>query len=167
MVFIRKKMHSEKFPDEKKSLAQSHLTKLYLISIFIHTDAKKEKDASVSEADPSEKPDSDEKKAGEGENKDSTTDDQLWEVVDNDIGDLLREVGGPGEDAEEEEDEEKASSERYDKFKHTEKNGLDQSNVHDSTVEEDDVSTTEKKAGPKKATNGDANGADKEVKAEA
>lgn len=90
----------------------------------------------------------------------------MWEVVDNDIGDLLREVGGPGEDGEEEEDDEKASSERYDKFKHTEKNGLDQSNIHDSTGEEE-VASTDKKAGSKKATNGDSSVADKEVKAEA
>lgn len=141
------------------------------------TDAKAKKDAKKgdkdtttgSEADTSEKAEvKAEKKSGEeGEGKDATTDDQMWEVVDNDLGDLLREVSGPAEDAEEEEDDEKTSSERYDKFKHTEKNGLDQSSIHDSTVDEDDVSTTEKKPAVKKAANGEANGADKEVKAEA
>lgn len=160
------KLYIRQREDKKLRERAERIHKKKLSDAKAKKDAKKEKDASVSEADASEKPESDEKKTGEGENKE-TTDEQLWEVVDNDIGDLLREVGGPGEDAEEEEDEEKASSERYDKFKHTEKNGLDQSNIHDSTVEEDDVSTTEKKAGVKKAANGDANGADKEVKAEA
>ncbi|XP_065076846.1 uncharacterized protein LOC135700307 [Ochlerotatus camptorhynchus] len=160
------KLYIRQREDKKLRERAERIHKKKLSDAKAKKDAKKEKDVSISEADASEKPDSGEKKAGEGENKE-TTDDQMWEVVDNDIGDLLREVVDPGEDAEEEEDEEKASSERYDKFKHTEKNGLDQSNIHDSTVEEDEVSATEKKTGAKKATNGDANGADKEVKAEA
>lgn len=161
------KLYIRQREDKKLRERAERIHKKKLSDAKAKKDAKKEKDASVSEADASEKPDSDEKKTGEGEGKDSTTDEQLWEVVDNDIGDLLREVGGPGEDAEEEEDEEKTSSERYDKFRHTEKNGLDQGNIHDSTAEEDEVSKTEKKAGAKKATNGDASVADKEVKAEA
>ncbi|XP_055627460.1 uncharacterized protein LOC129769317 [Toxorhynchites rutilus septentrionalis] len=135
-------------------------------------DAKKEKDASnASEADAAvkEEPSAEKKSGEEGETKDAAaTDDQMWEVVDNDLGDLLREVAGPAEDNEEEEDDEKTSSERYDKFKHTEKNGLDQSSIHDTTVDEDEDSTTEKKAAAnKKPANGDATSADKEVKAEA
>lgn len=163
------KLYIRQREDKKLRERAERIHKKKLSDAKAKKDAKKEKDTSVSEADASDKPDSDEKKAGEGEGKDSTTDDQLWEVVDNDIGDLLREVGGPGEDAEEEEDEEKTSSERYDKFRHTEKNGLDQkSNIHDSTAEEEEVSTTDKKAGAKKATNGDATAAaDKEVKADA
>lgn len=160
------KLYIRKREDKKLRERAERIHKKKLSDAKAKKDAKKEKDTSVSEADASEKPDAEGKKAVDGENKDSTTDEQLWEVVDNDIADLLHEVGGPAEDAEEEEDEEKTSSERYDKFKHTEKNGLDQSNIHDSTVEEDDVSKTEKKAAAKKATNGDTNAADKEVKAE-
>lgn len=159
------KLYIREREDKKLRERAERIHKKKLSDAKAKKDAKKEKDASTSEADTSEKQDSAEKKSGE-EGKEATTDDQMWEVVDNDIGDLLREVGGPGEDAEEEEDDEKASSERYDKFKHTEKNGLDQSNVHDSTGEEE-VASTDKKAAAKKATNGDANGADKEVKAEA
>lgn len=134
--------------------------------------AKKEakpadKDTSTAEAEETVKQGvKQEKKEGgaDAENKD-TSEDQMWEVVDNDLGDLLREVGGPGEDAEEEEDDEKTSSERYDKFKHTEKNGVEQSSVHE---DEEELPSTEKKIAPKKAAaNGEANGADKEVKAEA
>lgn len=130
------------------------------------TDAKAKKDAkkndtTASEADGEEKTESTAEKKEGNETKDGTTDEQMWEVVDNDLGDLLREVRA--EDGEEEEDDEKTSSERYDKFKHTEKNGLDK-NVH-GAVDEEEV--TEKKAAVKKAAATDANGADKEVKAEA
>ncbi|XP_058459040.1 ABC transporter F family member 4 [Malaya genurostris] len=134
------------------------------------SDAKTKQDAKkdASEADTSETQDvKTEKKPGEeGANKDTTTDDQMWEVVDNDLGDLLREVSGPAEDGEEEEDDEKTSSERYDKFRHTEKNGLDK-NIHDNAVDEEDASNADKKVGVKKATNGEANCADKEIKVEA
>ncbi|XP_053683334.1 midasin [Sabethes cyaneus] len=129
-------------------------------------DAKKgEKDANTSEADASEKTDEKSEKKTAGD-KDTTTDEQMWEVVENDLGDLLREVTGPAEDAEEEEDDEKTSSERYDKFRHTEKNGLE-SNIHDSTVDEEDVSSTEKAGSGKKPANGDASATDKGVSAEA
>ncbi|XP_058829003.1 zinc finger protein on ecdysone puffs-like [Topomyia yanbarensis] len=135
------------------------------------SDAKTKKDAkkdTASEADTSETADvKSEKKADEeGANKDTTTEDQMWEVVDNDLGDLLREVAEPAEDGEEEEDDEKTSSERYDKFRHTEKNGLDKT-IHDEAVDEEDASSADKKIVVKKATNGDANCADKEIKAEA
>ncbi|EAT43281.1 AAEL005277-PA [Aedes aegypti] len=159
------KLYIHEREDKKLRERAERIHKKKLSDAKAKKNAKKEKDASISEADASEKQDSAEKKTGEeGEGKETTTDDQMWEVVDNDIGDLLREVGGPGEDGEEEEDDEKASSERYDKFKHTEKNGLDQSNIHDSTGEEE---AADKKTGSKKASNGDANGAEKEVKAEA
>nr|XP_029725815.1 zinc finger protein on ecdysone puffs isoform X2 [Aedes albopictus] len=161
------KLYIREREDKKLRERAERIHKKKLSDAKAKKDAKKEKETSVSEADTSVKQEATEKKAGEeGEGKDATTDDQMWEVVDNDIGDLLREVGGPGEDGEEEEDDEKASSERYDKFKHTEKNGLDQSNIHDSTGEEE-VASTDKKAGSKKATNGDSSVADKEVKAEA
>lgn len=152
-------------------------------------DAKKgDQDTSVaSEADSSEKADtsaakSDKKSAADDSEKKEETanEDQLWEVVDNDLGDLLREVSNPTEDAEEEEDEEKASSERYDKFKHTEKNGVEPASSSTAHDEDDVVSTAspEKKAPTavavkKVAANGDANGAgggapaEKEVKADA
>lgn len=154
------KLYIRQREDKKLRERAERIHKKKLSDAKAKKDAKKEKDASTSEADASEKHETVKKEEGEG--KDGTTDDQMWEVVDNDIGDLLREVGGPGEDGEEEEDDEKTSSERYDKFKHTEKNGLDQSSIHDAADEEVD-----KKAGVKKATNGDANGADKEIKAEA
>lgn len=162
------KLYIRQREDKKLRERAERIHKKKLSDAKAKKEAKKEKDASATEADTSEKTESDEKKAGEGESKDATTDEQLWEVVDNDIGDLLREVSGPGEDAEEEEDEDKTSSERYDKFRHTEKNGLDQGNAHDSTAEEEEGTSPEKKAAAKKAANGDATaGADKEVKAEA
>lgn len=154
------KLYIRQREDKKLRERAERIHKKKLSDAKAKKDAKKDKDAS-SEADPTDKQETVKKEEGEG--KDGTTDDQMWEVVDNDIGDLLREVSGPGEDGEEEEDDEKTSSERYDKFKHTEKNGLDQSNIHDSAAEEE----VDKKAVVKKASNGDANGPEKEVKAEA
>lgn len=170
--------------DKKLRMRAERIHKKKLTDAKTKKDAKKgDKDASVaSEADSSEKADASaksDKKSDDPEKKEeNANEDQLWEVVDNDLGDLLREVNNPAEDAEEEEDEEKASSERYDKFKHTEKNGVEPASS--STAHEDDdvvlITTPEKKTTSvttKKATNGDANGAgggatvEKEVKADA
>lgn len=183
--------------DKKLRMRAERIHKKKLTDAKAKKAAKKgDKDTSVaSEADSSEKADSaaagaakSDKKSDDADKKEETTnEDQLWEVVDNDLGDLLREVSNPTEDAEEEEDEEKTSSERYDKFKHTEKNGVEPATSSTSVHEDDDVvevsatstataaSTSPEKKAPaavKKATNGDAaNGggaaADKEVKADA
>uniref|UniRef100_A0A182SVY5 C2H2-type domain-containing protein n=1 Tax=Anopheles maculatus TaxID=74869 RepID=A0A182SVY5_9DIPT len=57
------------------------------------------------------------------------TDKLMWQVVDNDdLGDLLRDV----QDDVEEEDDDKTNLERYDKFRHTEKNGLEQQQRSDA-----------------------------------
>ncbi|XP_055603926.1 zinc finger protein on ecdysone puffs, partial [Uranotaenia lowii] len=170
------RMHCKSRPHLKQYIRQREDKKLRERAERIHkkklTDAKskrgtKEGAKEGSEPDAGEKAAEKENEAGEGEGKEGATDEQMWEVVDNDIGDLLREV--VPEDGEEEEDDEKTSSERFDKFKHTEKNGLDQSsNMHDSTVEEDEVAASpEKKTVAKKASNGEANGATKEVAADA
>lgn len=179
--------------DKKLRMRAERIHKKKLTDAKAKKEGKKDdKDASVaSEADSSEKADSataakSDKKPDDSDKKEETAnEDQLWEVVDNDLGDLLREVSNPTEDAEEEEDEEKTSSERYDKFKHTEKNGVEPSASNTSAHDDDDVvevtddsptaaASPEKKApvAVKKATNGDAaNGAggtaDKEVKADA
>lgn len=172
--------------DKKLRMRAERIHKKKLTDAKAKKDAKKGDASVASEADSSEKADASaksDKKGDDSEKKEETAnEDQLWEVVDNDLGDLLREVSNPTEDAEEEEDEEKASSERYDKFKHTEKNGVEPASSS-SVVADDDVvevpvtpasANTEKKAGAapaKKATNGDANGgaatAEKEVKADA
>lgn len=48
--------------------------------------------------------------------------DEIWQVVDNDeLGDLLRGVA----EVDEEDDDKEAMLERYDKFRHTEKNGIE------------------------------------------
>lgn len=176
--------------DKKLRMRAERIHKKKLTDAKAKKDAKKgDKDTSVaSEADSSEKTDAaadankSDQKSGDAEKKEETAnEDQLWEVVDNDLGDLLREVSNPTEDAEEEEDEEKTSSERYDKFKHTEKNGTVEPSTNTSAHEDDDVvevSSSAEEASPdvkasvavKKTTNGDANGgaaADKEVKADA
>lgn len=169
--------------DKKLRMRAERIHKKKLTDAKAKKDTKKDKDTSVaSEADSSEKVSDTSKKtaAGEDAEKKEDAEDQLWEVVDNDLGDLLREVSNPTEDAEEEEDEEKTSSERYDKFKHTEKNGVEPSTTADTHEDDDVVEVTpaspEKKPAPasaKKATNGtDANdgvgaAAEKEVKADA
>uniref|UniRef100_A0AAG5D2Y2 C2H2-type domain-containing protein n=1 Tax=Anopheles atroparvus TaxID=41427 RepID=A0AAG5D2Y2_ANOAO len=89
----------------------------------------------------------------------SLIDDKLmWQVVDNDeLGDLLRDVNEA-----EEEDDDKTSLERYDKFRHTEKNGLEQQTLAADGAgdeEEDSAETDVNKTAAgqvKAATNGDA-----------
>ncbi|XP_052871975.1 uncharacterized protein LOC128277542 [Anopheles cruzii] len=74
-------------------------------------------------------------------------DDQLWQV-DDELGDLLRGVN----EVDEEDDEKEAMLDRYDKFRHTEKNGLEK---------DDDGNAADSKTGVKSAasaTNGAAVG---------
>uniref|UniRef100_A0A182NIG9 U1-type domain-containing protein n=1 Tax=Anopheles dirus TaxID=7168 RepID=A0A182NIG9_9DIPT len=72
---------------------------------------------------------------GPGTLTDEQVDKLMWQVVDNDdLGDLLREVQ---EDVEEEDDD-KTNLERYDKFRHTEKNGGEQKQQATGGDEEDE-----------------------------
>uniref|UniRef100_A0A182M8A8 C2H2-type domain-containing protein n=1 Tax=Anopheles culicifacies TaxID=139723 RepID=A0A182M8A8_9DIPT len=90
---------------------------------------------------------------GPGTLTDEQVDKLMWQVVDNDdLGDLLRDV----QDDVEEEDDDKTNLERYDKFRHTEKNGLEQqrSDAAGDGVEdeEDSVSSKPQSGAGKKGT---------------
>uniref|UniRef100_A0A2M4ADV7 Putative transcriptional regulator atrx n=1 Tax=Anopheles triannulatus TaxID=58253 RepID=A0A2M4ADV7_9DIPT len=84
--------------------------------------------------------------------------DEIWQVVDNDeLGDLLRGVA----EVDEEDDDKEAMLERYDKFRHTEKNGIEQQSAAASAASGTDAgdSATSKAVGAA-GTNGGGNAAD-------
>uniref|UniRef100_A0A182U523 C2H2-type domain-containing protein n=1 Tax=Anopheles melas TaxID=34690 RepID=A0A182U523_9DIPT len=88
---------------------------------------------------------------GPGEPSDELVDKLMWQVVDNeDLGDLLRDV----QDDAEEEDDDKTNLERYDKFRHTEKNGGEQR----SDAAGADENTVASKAQAKKGTSANGGG---------
>ncbi|ETN64933.1 hypothetical protein AND_003302 [Anopheles darlingi] len=82
----------------------------------------------------------------------SQAEDEIWQVVDNDeLGDLLRGVA----EVDEEDDDKEAMLERYDKFRHTEKNGIESASAAAGASGSDaGDSATSKAVGGATATNG-------------
>uniref|UniRef100_A0A2M4BFD3 U1-type domain-containing protein n=1 Tax=Anopheles marajoara TaxID=58244 RepID=A0A2M4BFD3_9DIPT len=82
--------------------------------------------------------------------------DEIWQVVDNDeLGDLLRGVA----EVDEEDDDKEAMLERYDKFRHTEKNGIESAASAAASGNDASDSATSKTVGAT-ATNGGGSGVD-------
>ncbi|XP_053664635.1 uncharacterized protein LOC128713791 [Anopheles marshallii] len=97
---------------------------------------------------------------------DEQVDKLMWQVVDNDdLGDLLRDV----QDDVEEEDDDKTNLERYDKFRHTEKNGLEQRSdtAADGVEDEEEGETGKSQSGAGKKGTAANGGADVAANGEA
>lgn len=60
--------------------------------------------------------------AEDGKDGSEVGDDKMWEDVDKDLGELLREVGPSANNDDEDDEDSRLNSERYDRFRNSEKN---------------------------------------------
>lgn len=82
---------------------------------------KETKKEDVDGAKPEEK-DAKEVTAEEGKEESEVGDDKMWEDVDKDLGELLREVAPSANNDDEDDEDSRLNSERYDRFRNSEKN---------------------------------------------
>lgn len=84
----------------------------------------KQKDGKKDEVDEAKPEDKNAKEVTVEDGKDGSEvgDDKMWEDVDKDLGELLREVDGPANNDDEDDEDSRLNSERYDRFRNSEKN---------------------------------------------